>query len=92
MDIKKAYDNASWDFLVQVMGRMGFGAKWIGLIHWCISTATFYVLINASLSGFFHSAKELRQGDPLSPYLFVIAMEAFSLLINKVAKGGFITG
>lgn len=62
MDIKKAYDNASWDFLVQVMGRMGFGAKWIGLIHWCISTATFYVLINASLSGFFHSAKELRQG------------------------------
>ena len=71
---------------------MRFGAKWVEWIRWCISTATFYVLINGSPYGFFRSSKGFRQGDPLSPYLFVLGMEALSILINKMVEGGFLSG
>ena len=71
---------------------MRFGAKWVEWIRWCISTATFFVLINGSPCGFFCSSKGLRQGDPLSPYLFVLGVEALSILINKVVEGGFLSG
>ena len=72
LDIEKAYDSISWEFLYQVMNRMGFGNRWLSWIKWCISTASFSVLFNGSPTGFFPSSKGLRQGDPLSPYLFVI--------------------
>ena len=92
LDIEKAYDHIRWDFLLQMLERMGFGSKWIILINWCISTATFSVLINGSPSGFFRSSRGLRQGDPLSPYLFVIGMEALSCLLQRAVEGNFISG
>ena len=49
-------------------------------------------MLNGSPEGFFRSLRGLRQGDPLSPYLFVLGMEAFSLLVDRVAEGGFISG
>ena len=75
LDIEKAYDSISWEFLYQVLGRMGFGSWWLTWIKWCISTASFSILINGSPAGFFPSSRGLRQGDTLSPYLFVIGME-----------------
>ena len=63
----------------------------MGWIEWCISTATFFVLVNGSLEVFFGSSRGLRQGDPLSPYLFVLGMEALSLMIDQVAEGGYIS-
>ncbi|KAJ9707156.1 hypothetical protein PVL29_002241 [Vitis rotundifolia] len=71
---------------------MGFGEKWTGWISWCISTATFSVLINGTPARFFNSSRGLRQGDPLSPYLFVIGMEALSRLIHRAVRGGFLSG
>ena len=70
---------------------MGFGNKWISWIKWCISSVSFSVMVNASPSSFFQSSRGLRQGDPLSPYLFVIGMEALSCLIDKVVEGGFLS-
>ena len=89
LDIEKAYDSINWEFLYQVMNRMGFGSGWLSWIKWCISTTSFSVLINGSPAGFFPSSKGLRQGDPLSPYLFVIGMEALSCLINRVVEGNY---
>ena len=69
LDIEKAYDSIKWDFLLQVMGRMGFESRWLSWIKWCISTVSFSVLINGSPVGFFPSSRGLRQGDHLSPPL-----------------------
>ena len=74
------------------MGSMGFGSQWLSWIKWCISTASFSILINGSLTGFFPSSRGLRQGDPLSPYLFVIRMKALSCLINRVVEGNYLSG
>ena len=64
----------------------------MGWIEWCISTATFSVLVNGSPTCFFGSSRGLRQGEPLSPYLFVLGIEALSLMIDKAAEGGYISG
>ena len=53
LDLEKAYDHINWDFLLTVMQKMGFGEKWARWIRWCISIASFSVLINRSPMGFF---------------------------------------
>ncbi|RVW74136.1 LINE-1 retrotransposable element ORF2 protein [Vitis vinifera] len=92
LDIEKAYDSINWQFLLKVMDKMGFGAKWLRWMWWCISTAKFSVIVNGTPAGFFSSSKGLHQGDPLSPYLFVMGMEVLSVLIRRAMEGGFISG
>ncbi|RVW46228.1 LINE-1 retrotransposable element ORF2 protein [Vitis vinifera] len=92
LDLEKAYDHINWNFLLFVLQSMGFGEKWTGWISWCISIATFSVLINGTPEGYFNSSRGLRQGDPLSPYLFVIGMEALSRLIHRAVGEGFLSG
>ena len=75
-----------------VLREMGFDKKWIGWIQWCISTSSFYVIINGSSACFFKSSRSLHQGDSLSPYLFVLRMKVFSLLIDMAKMGGFLSG
>ena len=71
---------------------MGFGLKWLGWMWSCISTTKFSVLVNGVPVGFFPSSRGLHQGDPLSPYLFVMGMEVLSVLIRRAVEGGFISG
>ena len=92
LDIEKAYDNINWNFLMKVLHKIGFGSRWMEWIWWCISTAKFSILVNGVPTGYFSNSKGLRQGDPLSPYLFVLGMEVLSVLIRKVVDGGFISG
>ena len=71
---------------------MGFGSKWLGWMWSCLSSAKFSVLVNGVPAGFFPSTKGLRQGDPLSPYLFVKGMEVLDVLIRRAVEGGFLLG
>ena len=90
LDKEKVYDHVDC-FLLSIMGMMGFREKWLRWMQWCIFTTSFSVLVNETSLGFFQSFKGLRRGDPLSPYLFVIAMEALSCLPRRVVNGGFLS-
>ncbi|KAL6350788.1 hypothetical protein AAG906_031374 [Vitis piasezkii] len=76
----------NWKFLMKVLRKMGFGSRWREWMWWCISTAKFSILINGVPAGFFSNSKGLRQGDPLSPYLFVLGMEVLSTLIRRAEQ------
>ena len=89
LDIEKANDHINQDFILKVMSRMGFGSKWLSWINWCISTVSFSILVNGTHVGSVQSSRGLRQGHPLSPYLFVIGMETLSCLIDRAVDGGF---
>ena len=86
-DISKAYDRLVWKFLEDTMIGMGFDAKWIGWIMTCVSTVSFSALINGSPTGNITPQRGIRQGDPLSPYLFIICSEVLShLLLRATAE------
>ncbi|XP_074313616.1 uncharacterized protein LOC141648798 [Silene latifolia] len=88
LDMAKAYDRVEWGFLRRVLMRMGFDPQWIQRVMDCVSTVTFSVLINGSPSEDFQPARGLRQGDPLSPYLFLLCAEVLSNLLRKAAVNG----
>ena len=92
LDLEKAYDHVNWEFLLYLLRRCGFSEKWRRWIYFCISSVRFSILVNGSPCGFFPSTRGLRQGDPLSPMLFVIVMEALSRLIDKAIGAGMISG
>ncbi|KAK1282596.1 hypothetical protein QJS10_CPB22g00515 [Acorus calamus] len=88
VDLRKAFDSVRWDFLSEVLKGMNFPPNWIHLVLQCIQTASYSVLINGSPSGFFGSNCGLRQGDPLSPLLFVIVMQALTNKIDNAFESG----
>lgn len=92
LDIEKAYDNVSWGYLLNIMQRIGFGQKWIKWVKYCISTVSFSVLINGTSAGFFKAQKGLRQGDPLSPFLFLLAMEGLNKMVKTANINGWLRG
>ncbi|KAL0292777.1 UNVERIFIED_CONTAM: hypothetical protein Sradi_6973500 [Sesamum radiatum] len=82
IDIQKAYDSVHWDFILESLRIFNFPSRFIGWIEQCISTASFLVSLNGSIHGFFKGSRGLRQGDPMSPYLFVIVMEMWHVLLK----------
>ncbi|KAL0444904.1 UNVERIFIED_CONTAM: LINE-1 reverse transcriptase [Sesamum latifolium] len=91
VDLRKAYDTIEWDFLRAVVILLGFPKKFIVWIVECVTTPSFWVCLNGSPHGYFRGARGLRQGDPMSPYLFVLVMEVLTLLLHQIIDqdGGF---
>ena len=82
----------NWEALLDLLKRMGFGLRWCRWIHTCISTVQFAVLVNGAPVDFFGSSRGLRQGDPLSPLLFLVMMEVFSKMMKRVEDAGLLRG
>ncbi|XP_058774257.1 uncharacterized protein LOC131648523 [Vicia villosa] len=88
VDIEKAYDSVSWKYLRDMMMRMGFGDMWMRWMDTCIFMSHMSVLVNGSATKEFKVHKGLRQGDPLSPFLFVLAMKGLKALVRKSIEMG----
>ena len=70
----------------------GFEEEWIGWVMSCVNSTSFSILINGEHSNLFGASQGLRQGDPLSPYLFLLLVEGLGRLIKRNVEGGFIQG
>ena len=86
-DIMKAYDTISWGCIMNILSSMGTSTHLLRCIMACITTPSFSISINGELAGFFASKRGLRQGDPLSSFLFILAIEAFSRSLAVAASG-----
>ncbi|WZZ65202.1 hypothetical protein YC2023_076572 [Brassica napus] len=89
-DLRKAFDSVRWDFVLAALRALNVPLQFIQWISKFICTPSFTISINGSAEGNFKCSRGLRQGDPLSPYLFVLAMEVFSKLLLSRFEAGYI--
>lgn len=90
VDLRKAFDSVRWDFVISTLRALNIPEKFVNWIEECISTPSFAISVNGQSRGFFKSTRGLRQGDPLSPYLFVLVMQVFSRLLKSRYESGYI--
>ncbi|XP_059077195.1 uncharacterized protein LOC131876294 [Cryptomeria japonica] len=88
----KAYDRVKWSFLRKILLAFGFNLEWVSWVLSCVTSASFYVLVNCQPSQLFGASIGLRKGDPLSPYLFIIMVEGLGRFIKSWVSQGLILG
>ncbi|GJW73910.1 RNA-directed DNA polymerase, eukaryota, reverse transcriptase zinc-binding domain protein [Tanacetum coccineum] len=92
VDFEKAYDSVRWDFLDEVLKKFGFGDKWCTWIQSCLRSSRGSIIINGSPTAEFQFHKGLKQGDPLSPFLFILIMESLHLSFQRVVDARMFKG
>ncbi|XP_074314569.1 uncharacterized protein LOC141649788 [Silene latifolia] len=92
LDMAKTYDRVEWVFLRRVLAALGFDRAWVARVMECVTTVSFTVMINGDPSEEFQSAQGLRQGDPISPYLFILCAKVLSHQMRRAAEVGSLHG
>ena len=92
LDMSKAYDRVEWGFLEAMMRRLGFHDRWVSLMMMCVTSVNYSVLINGVPKGNIIPSRGLRQGDPISPYLFLLCAEGLTAMLKKEEALGNIKG
>ncbi|VFQ98624.1 unnamed protein product [Cuscuta campestris] len=88
LDLTKAFDKVKWSYLLDILQRFGFCRSFLHMVKTVLKTSKYSVLFNGKPCGFFWQSRGIKQGDPLSPLLFIIANEGFSRNINKLFMNG----
>ncbi|GJX74344.1 RNA-directed DNA polymerase, eukaryota, reverse transcriptase zinc-binding domain protein [Tanacetum coccineum] len=92
VDFEKAYDSVRWDFLDEVLKKFRFGDKWCTWIRSCLRSSRGSIVINGSSTAEFQFHKGLKQGDSLSPFLFILIMESLHLSFQRVVDARMFNG
>ncbi|GJV14678.1 putative RNA-directed DNA polymerase, eukaryota, reverse transcriptase zinc-binding domain protein [Tanacetum coccineum] len=92
VDFEKAFDSVSWRYLDYMSCNLGFGLSWRSWIKACLESSRTSILINGSPTFEFNVRRGLRQGDPLSPFLFIIIMEGLHVALTNSVRSGLIRG
>lgn len=92
VDFEKAFDSVDWGYLDSVMKKMAFPVLWRKWIKECVTTATASILVNGSPTDEFRLQRGLRQGDPLSPFLFLIASEGLNVMMTSAVINNIFNG
>jgi hypothetical protein len=92
IDFKKAYDKVKWPFLQHVLRMKGFHPTWCAWIHTFIEKGSVGIRVNDDIGYYFQTRKTLRQGDPLSPILFIIIVDMLEILIARAKEDGQVAG
>ncbi|CAN1159810.1 LINE-1 reverse transcriptase homolog [Linum perenne] len=87
VDLMKAFDSVEWKFVLNTLRAMKVPDQYVGWIEACFKSTMMSINVNGSLKGYFPAKKGLRQGDPISPYLFVVSMEVLSCMFDEAIKG-----
>ncbi|KAL0555833.1 hypothetical protein IC582_004334 [Cucumis melo] len=86
LDIEKAFDKLNWRFIDFMLMKKGYPIKWRRWIKACISSVQYSIIINGRPRGKIQPSRGIRQGDPISPFIFVLAMDYISRLLNSVGE------
>ena len=92
LDISKAYDQVKWVYLERLMEKMGFCARWVALIMSCVKTVSYSIMVNGEPTGMIYPKRGIRQGGPLSPFLFLLCTKGLYALIKHSVRNGDIKG